>query len=133
VDNAQSSYRQTVANYRAVVLNAVQEVSDAMSGQVAQRRAQAELDTAVRAASRSRELSLDRYRFGAASYLEVINAEQSALNYRRQLAQNMGAQLLTSIQMVKALGGGFQAASLNDQPASAQESTGSSQQASQTQ
>jgi len=110
VDAAGASYRQAVAAYRQTVLVAVQEVSDALSSQAAQVRAQQELSAAVRAADKSLELSDFRYRQGAAGYLEVIVAQQNALTYRRQAAQNLGAQWLTAVQLVKASGGGYQAA-----------------------
>lgn len=108
VDAAGAVYRQAVAAYRQTVLVAVQEVSDALSSQAAQVRAQYELSAAVRAAEKGLELSDFRYRQGAAGYLEVIVAQQNALALRRQAAQNLGAQWLTAVQLVKASGGGYQ-------------------------
>jgi outer membrane protein TolC len=110
VEGAGAAYRQTVANYRATVLSAIQEVSDALGSQAAQARSEDQLRQAVQAAERSLALSDVRYRQGVASYLEVITAEQAALGYRRQWVQNQGAQQLTAVQLAKALGGGYEAA-----------------------
>lgn len=107
VDAAGAAYRQAVASYRQTVLVAVQEVSDALTSQAAQGRAQQELSVATRAADKGLELSDFRYRQGAAGYLEVIVAQQNALSYRRQAMQNLGAQWLTTVQLVKASGGGY--------------------------
>ena len=109
VESAGAAYRQSAAAYRATVLNAVQEVADALGSQSAQARSEAELRRAVGAAERSLELADARYQAGAASYLEVITAEQTALGYRRQWVQNQGAQQLTAVQLAKALGGGYRA------------------------
>lgn len=107
IEAAGAGYRQAVAAYRQTVLVAVQEVSDALSSQMAQIRAGQTLDLAVHAADRSVELSEIRYRQGAAGYLEVIVAQQNALAYRRQAVQNLGAQWQTAVQLVKASGGGY--------------------------
>ena len=87
----------------------MQEVADALGSQSAQARSEAELRRAVGAAERSLELADARDQAGAASYLEVITAEQTALGYRRQWVQNQGAQQLTAVQLAKALGGGYRA------------------------
>ena len=110
VEGAGAGYRQTVASYRATVLNAIQEVTDALGSQAAQARSEEELRKAAGAADRSLELADLRYHQGAASYLEVITAQQAALGYRRQWVQNQGAQQLTAVQLAKALGGGYAAA-----------------------
>jgi outer membrane protein TolC len=50
-------------------------------------------------------LATDRYEGGAASYLEVITAQQSLLTAQRQVAQLLGQRLLVSVLLVKAVGG----------------------------
>jgi outer membrane protein TolC len=49
-----------------------------------------------------------RYEGGATTYLDVISAQQALLVAERQSAQLLGQRLLTSVFLVKALGGGWQ-------------------------
>ena len=50
-----------------------------------------------------------RYEGGATTYLDVITAQQSLLVTERQAAQLMGQRLLTSVFLIKALGGDWEA------------------------
>ena len=52
-------------------------------------------------------LANDRYEGGAASYLDVITAQQSLLNAQRQAAQLVGQRMLVAVLLIKALGGGW--------------------------
>jgi multidrug efflux system outer membrane protein len=89
------------------VLQAFQEVQDGL--QAALREARRALQQAVKSASRVLELSQARYRAGASSLFEVVQAQQTLLGYQRQQVQNQSQQLLASVQLIKALGGGWQA------------------------
>jgi NodT family efflux transporter outer membrane factor (OMF) lipoprotein len=102
---AQAGYQLAVANYRRVVLTAMQEVQDGINGSAALDRALAQARLAEQSAQRVLQLANDRYQGGAASYLEVITAQQSLLNAQRQAAQLLGQRLLVSVFLVKALGG----------------------------
>ena len=53
------------------------------------------------------ELATARYEGGATTYLDVINAQQTLLTAERQAAQIEGQRLLTSVFLVKALGGDY--------------------------
>jgi NodT family efflux transporter outer membrane factor (OMF) lipoprotein len=102
---AQAGYQLAVANYRRVVLTAMQEVQDGINGSAALDRALAQARLAEQSAQRVLQLATDRYEGGAAGYLEVITAQQSLLNAQRQVAQLLGQRLLVSVFLVKALGG----------------------------
>jgi multidrug efflux system outer membrane protein len=102
---AQAGYQLTVANYRRVVLTAMQEVEDGITGSAALDRALAQARLAEQSAQRVLQLANDRYEGGATTYLEVITAQQSLLNAQRQVAQLVGQRLLVSVLLVKALGG----------------------------
>jgi multidrug efflux system outer membrane protein len=102
---AQAGYQLAVANYRRTVLTAMQEVQDGINGSVALDRALAQANLAEQSAQRVLQLANDRYEGGAASYLEVITAQQSLLNAQRQVAQLLGQRLLVSVLLVKAVGG----------------------------
>lgn len=102
---AQAGYDATVANYRRVVLTAMQEVEDGITGMASLERAYAQALRASDSASRVLDLATARYEGGVASYLDLISAQQSLLNAQRQQAQLLGQRLLVSVFLVKALGG----------------------------
>ena len=56
-------------------------------------------------------IATDRYEGGVATYLDVITAQQSQLNRERQAAQLLVQRLLTSVFLIKALGGDWPGAS----------------------
>ena len=106
-DFARANYDATVASYRRVVLTAMQEVEDGISGLVALERALAQSRATVDAVARVLELATARYELGATTYLDVITAQQSLLTAERLSAQLVGQRLLTSVFLIKALGGGW--------------------------
>jgi outer membrane protein TolC len=105
VNFAQGGYEAAVANYRRVVLTAMQEVEDGISGLAALDSATRQALLAVEASRRVLDMSTTRYEGGATTYLDVITAQQAVLNTERQAAQLLGQRLVTSVFLVKALGG----------------------------
>ncbi len=112
VDFAQSAYGASVAGYRQNVLNAFQEVEDGISGLGVLSQAAETQQLAVDAAQRALKIANDRYVGGLVTYLDVVTAEQTLLDNQRLATQILGQQLVTSVSLVKALGGGWDAASL---------------------
>jgi multidrug efflux system outer membrane protein len=112
VDFAQAGYDATVGNYRRVVLTAMQEVEDGISGLVDLERAAAQARIAVETARRVLDLANARYEGGATTYLDVITAQQSLLAAERLSAQLDGQRLLTAVFLIKALGGDWRAQAL---------------------
>jgi NodT family efflux transporter outer membrane factor (OMF) lipoprotein len=108
---ARSGLDAAVANYRRVVLMAMQEVEDGILGSAALDRALAQAAQASLSAERVLQLANDRYQGGVATYLDVITAQQALLSSQRQAAQLLGQRLLVSVFLIKALGGGWQEAS----------------------
>jgi NodT family efflux transporter outer membrane factor (OMF) lipoprotein len=105
VDFARAGYDATVANYRRVVLTAMQEAEDGITGLASLDRAARQATVAVDAARRVLDMATSRYEGGASTYLDVITAQQSLLNAERTEAQLVGQRLQTSVFLVKALGG----------------------------
>lgn len=105
VDFASAGYEATVANYRRVVLTAMQEVEDGIIGLAALERAHTQAQVATASATRVLDLAAARYEGGIATSLDVIVAQQALLNSERLAAQLAGQRLLTSVFLVKALGG----------------------------
>ena len=108
VDLARANYDATVANYRRVVLTAMQEVEDGITGLAALERADRQARTAVETARKVLELAAARYQGGATTFLDVLAAQQSLLSAERLAAQLGGQRLLTSVFLIKALGGDWQ-------------------------
>jgi multidrug efflux system outer membrane protein len=107
-DFARANYDATVANYRRVVLAAMQEVEDGITGLASLERADTQARTSVATARRVLDLATARYEGGATTYLDVITAQQSLLAAERLAAQLGGQRLLTSVFLIKALGGDWQ-------------------------
>jgi outer membrane protein TolC len=101
-----------VAGYRDTVLNSFREVQDNISGlQILEtaRKSQAE---AVASSRRQLDIANSRYVGGLVSYLDVVSAQQNLLINEQEAAVIQGQRLITSVLLVKALGGGWDATSL---------------------
>ena len=105
VDFARAGYGATVANYRRVVLGAMQEVEDGISGLVALERASLQAGNALATARRVLDMTTARYEAGASAYFDVITAQQALLGSERQATQLLGQRLVTTVFLIKALGG----------------------------
>ncbi|MGA2419061.1 MAG: efflux transporter outer membrane subunit [Candidatus Acidiferrum sp.] len=110
---ARAGYDASVANYRATVLNAFREVQDSVAGLSVLEQAQQAQQAAVDSARNTLDISINRYKGGLVSYLDVVTAQQTLLNNEQQLATIRGQRLVTSVLLVKALGGGWDSASLS--------------------
>jgi outer membrane protein, multidrug efflux system len=107
LDFSKAGYDLTVANYRRVVLTAMQEAEDGIIGLAALERASNQSRTSVESARKVLDLVNTRYEGGVASPLEVIVAQQALLASERLASQLVGQRLLTTVFLVKALGGGW--------------------------
>ncbi|MEI7443438.1 MAG: efflux transporter outer membrane subunit [Burkholderiales bacterium] len=110
VEIARQQHAVVVANYRRVVLQAMQEVEDALTGMASLERASAQAQIAVTSARRVLQMASARYEGGASAFLDVIAAQQALLTAERQATQLRGQRLLTSVFLVKALGGDWRPA-----------------------
>jgi multidrug efflux system outer membrane protein len=105
--NARAVYEEDVAKYRQQVLTAFREVEDNLSDMrilEEQTKTQAE---AVTASTRAARLSRSQYTEGAVNYLDVIDAERSVLQSRRAAVQLQGIQAAATVNLIRALGGGW--------------------------
>jgi NodT family efflux transporter outer membrane factor (OMF) lipoprotein len=106
-DQAWAGYQQSVASYRQTVLSAFQDVEDNLAAvRVLENESRTEA-VAVAAAQHSVNLSLNRYRGGVATYLEVTTAQGIALTDERTEVQIQGRRMISTVLLVKALGGGW--------------------------
>jgi len=106
--HAQATYNESVADYRQQVLTAFQQVEDALSGLRVLEEQAAAYDKAVQSAQQTVDISTSRYREGLANFLEVITAQLTLLTNQRVADQILEQRLLTTVQLIQALGGGWQ-------------------------
>jgi NodT family efflux transporter outer membrane factor (OMF) lipoprotein len=98
---------QSVANYRQTVLTGFQEVEDNLAAlRILQDEAHTE-DAAVAAAQHSLDLSINRYKGGVTSYLEVTTAQNAALADEVTAVEILTRRMAASVLLVKAIGGGW--------------------------
>jgi NodT family efflux transporter outer membrane factor (OMF) lipoprotein len=112
-DEARAAYNQTVASYQQTVLTAYQEVEDQLAALRLLDQEATTRSAAVDAAERSLALSENRYKGGVTGYLEVTTAQAFALADERAAVQIAGRRMIDSVLLIKALGGGWDAASLS--------------------
>jgi multidrug efflux system outer membrane protein len=108
VEQAQAGYRGSLAQYEKTVLTAYQEVEDQLAAlHFLESESQSEA-SAVSDARQAEQVALQRYRAGLVGYLDVVYAQESVLTNERTAAQISGQQLVASIVLIKALGGGWE-------------------------
>jgi len=120
---ARSTYDESVANYRQSVLTAFQQVEDGLSGLALLNAAASTQQAAVSESRRALDIANDRYVGGITTYLDVITAQSTLLANERLATQLLGEQMTTSVYLVKALGGGWNASEIqreNVRPTAAQ-------------
>jgi NodT family efflux transporter outer membrane factor (OMF) lipoprotein len=112
-DVAWAEYEGTVATYRQTVLDAFKDVEDSLSSLTWLARQAEAQDRAVAASETALRLSLSQYRGGMTTYLQVVSTQTAALTARRQAIEVQGQRLASSVNLIKALGGGFQRGDLD--------------------
>lgn len=112
---ARAAYDQSVANYRQSVLTAFQQVEDGISNLSTLAQALSTQHAAVEDARRALEIANNRYVGGVTTYLDVITAQTTLLSSERLETQLLGQQMVSSVYLVKALGGGWDSSEINGQ------------------
>jgi NodT family efflux transporter outer membrane factor (OMF) lipoprotein len=111
-EQAIAFYNQTAANYQESVLSAFREVEDNLGAlRVLDEESRVQAN-AVAASERSLTLASNRYRGGVASYLDVIIAQSFALQNERAAVNIQMRQMTATVQLLKALGGGWNVSTL---------------------
>ncbi|HEX2824918.1 MAG TPA: efflux transporter outer membrane subunit [Burkholderiales bacterium] len=100
-------YDETVAAYRQTVLTSFQEVEDNLASLRILEEESTVQNEALAGARRSVELALNQYKSGIVSYLNVLTAQTTALTSERTAVDLQSRRLAASVQLVRALGGGW--------------------------
>lgn len=106
-EEARDNYEVTVANYRQNVLTAFQEVEDNLAALRILDQESVTQAAAVKAAERSLTISTKRYKQGLDDYLVVLTAQTALLTNQRTQADITTRQFAANVQLIKALGGGW--------------------------
>jgi multidrug efflux system outer membrane protein len=106
---ARAVREQYALQYQETVLNAFQEISDALISREKSASARNEQSRAVEAYKIAVKISMERYRMGNADYYEVLQEQQLLFPAENSLVQFQLNQLLAIVQLYRALGGGWEA------------------------
>lgn len=110
ITRAEAQLEGAVADYRQAVLAAFADVEDNLAGLRAVRGQVDHTTAAVASARRAAELADKRYKAGEDSYLQLIDAQRDLLTIQRQAVRLRGSWAGNTVGLIRALGGGWQAA-----------------------
>lgn len=115
-DQVVASFDESVANYRQAVLTGFQEVEDSLAAlRILEEEARIQAGAAA-SAQLALDVSLNQYKAGITTYLQVVTAQATALSAQRATADLLARRMTASVQLVKALGGGWDSAALPAAP-----------------
>jgi len=101
-----AAFDAAAANYQSVVLDALRNVADALRALDNDAQTLAALATADTAAQGSLESLQRQYALGAASYIQLLTAQQQAQQNRINLVAAQAQRLIDSAALYQAMGGG---------------------------
>ena len=113
---AEARQRQSIAGYQKTVETAFREVGDALTGVQQTTAAEEDLQARVVAARNVLRLARLRYEAGYSAYLEVLDAQRTANDSELGFLRNRQSRLAASVDLMKALGGGWNSAQIKAQP-----------------
>jgi len=109
VDRTVAVYDQTVAQYRQTVLDGFKEVENFLVQLKVYADEAVVRQEALDAARESLRLTENQYRAGLIGYLDVVNVQTTALSNERSVLDLLQGRLVASVQLIAALGGGWDA------------------------
>ncbi|HEY9279004.1 MAG TPA: efflux transporter outer membrane subunit [Eoetvoesiella sp.] len=107
VDQSRAAYDAQVAAYRLTVLSALREVEDYLVQLYVLGQEQTTQGRALESARESLRLTQNQYEAGLIDYLSVVQVETTALSTERAAISLMADRLVVSVQLITALGGGW--------------------------
>jgi NodT family efflux transporter outer membrane factor (OMF) lipoprotein len=111
-EQARALHEQQIATYRQTVLQAFKEVEDGLSSlRILEEEARLQEET-VAAARQALELVTNQYKAGIVGYLNVIAAQTTVASNERAAASLQGRRLAASVDLIRALGGGWESSAL---------------------
>ncbi len=113
-ERVEAAYDQTVAQYRQAVLDSFREVEDYLVQQRVLGREAEVQGQALESARESLRLIENQYRAGTVDYNSVVNVQATALSNERNALTLLGSRLTASVQLISALGGGWDVQQLEE-------------------
>ncbi|MFV3306680.1 efflux transporter outer membrane subunit [Pseudomonas sp. NY15181] len=115
VEQAEASYDQTVASYRQTVLDSFREVEDYMVQLKVLEEESGVQQEALDSAREALRLTFNQYKAGTIDYSNVVTTQTTALSNERTLLTLQGSRLTASVQLIAALGGGWDTAKIAEE------------------
>ncbi|MCD2515035.1 efflux transporter outer membrane subunit [Massilia sp. G4R7] len=115
VERSEAVLEESVGTYRQSVLTAFAEVEDNLAGLRILSGQAGEIDAALVSARRSADLAQKLYDAGRSSYLELLDAQRNLATVERTAVQLRGNRAVTTVALVRALGGGWDAGRIDGQ------------------
>ena len=109
VDQASAKQKQVLASYEAAVQNSFREVNDALINLRQYTEREAALNRSREAAKKALDVSENRYQSGYSAYLDVLDAQRVYNDAALAFIQSRQARLVATVDLFKALGGGWSA------------------------
>ncbi len=109
---AEARQKQAVGGYQKAVETAFREVADALTNVRQAAAVEEDQQARVQAARNALRLARLRYEAGYSAYLEVLDAQRAANEAELAFVRNRQSRLVASVDLMKALGGGWSAESM---------------------
>ncbi|WP_144111360.1 efflux transporter outer membrane subunit [Paraburkholderia sp. BCC1886] len=110
---ARATYDENVATYRQTVLTAFQDVEDNLASQRILAQEIVVQQQAVDSARQALDIVTNEYKAGTVPFLNVLTAQTTAFTAQQKLENIAGQRMVSSVGLVKALGGGWDASQMN--------------------
>ncbi len=110
IDVQSARQEQSLIAYESTVLNALEEVENALNAYAGEQLRRERLLDAEDAAQKAEMLAMDKYRAGLVNFIIVLDAQRFLLSFQEQLAVSDGAVTSNLVRLYKALGGGWESA-----------------------
>jgi NodT family efflux transporter outer membrane factor (OMF) lipoprotein len=105
---------QYLIAYETTILNALEEVENALTAYAEEQHRKQTLTDAAAAAKQAAELAKNKYQSGLTAFSDVLDAQRSLLSFEDELAKSEGTVTTNLISLYKALGGGWKSAANNN-------------------
>lgn len=116
LEAAEARHEQLLERYQQTILNAFREVADLLVALQTRRKQLDSQQDRVEAAQEARELAEIRYREGLVTYLDVLEAQRTVLFAEQALVETQRARINEMVALFKAVGGGWEVETANQQP-----------------
>ncbi|MDB5780513.1 efflux transporter outer membrane subunit [Caballeronia mineralivorans] len=116
---ARAAYDSAVATYRQTILSAFQDVEDNLASQRILANEVVVQEQAVASAQQALAIVTNQYKSGTVGFINVLTAQATAFTAEQKLASIAGQRMVSSVGLIKSLGGGWDTAQIDQETGSA--------------